>query len=90
MVFDDSERAGQQRGHGAVRAGNLAVFNCLFGNQLVLLDVENKDRMTPLDVSCTRMRAEFNYGLVSRHIRYSLSLSLSLLFLSSKQLIIVH
>jgi ankyrin repeat protein len=51
MILNAQDSNGDTALHCAVRAGNLAVFNCLFRNRQVRLDVANKDGITPLDLS---------------------------------------
>ncbi|WVZ50909.1 hypothetical protein U9M48_002115 [Paspalum notatum var. saurae] len=61
-ILNAQDKDGQTALHGAVRAGNVAVFNCLFRNRQVRLDVANKDGMTPLDLSWNMLAARFGYG----------------------------
>ncbi|CAD6338121.1 unnamed protein product [Miscanthus lutarioriparius] len=51
MILNAQDNNGDTALHGAVRDGNLAVFNTLLRNPRVRLDMTNKDGMTPLDLS---------------------------------------
>ncbi|KAG2563310.1 hypothetical protein PVAP13_8KG328108 [Panicum virgatum] len=50
-ILNAQDKNGDTALHAAVRAGDVALFNCLFRNRLVRLDLANKDGMTPLDLS---------------------------------------
>ncbi|XP_066373077.1 uncharacterized protein [Miscanthus floridulus] len=68
MILNAQDNNGDTALHGAVRNGNLAVFNCLLRNPRVRLDVTNKDGMTPLDLSWSMTpSAILYYGLVSKY-----------------------
>ncbi|EER87702.2 hypothetical protein SORBI_3010G004800 [Sorghum bicolor] len=66
MILNAQDSNGDTPLHAAVRAGNLAVFSCLFRNRQVRLDVANQDGMTPVDLSYTRIPPRFNYSLNPR------------------------
>lgn len=51
--------------HRAVDIGDIDVFNCLLMNPRVRLDVANKEAMTPVDLSITKIPSHFHYALVS-------------------------
>jgi ankyrin repeat protein len=67
MILNAQDSNGDTALHGAVRDGNLAIFNCLFRNREVRLDVVNKDGMAPLDLSWTMIPSGITYAFVSRH-----------------------
>jgi hypothetical protein len=50
-ILNAQDKKGDTALHKAVRAVNLAAFNCLFRNRQVRLDVRNKESLTPLDIS---------------------------------------
>jgi ankyrin repeat protein len=64
--------------HHAVDVGEIDVFNCLLENPRVRLDVANKEAMTPVDLSITKISSQFHYTLVSNKLLTPcISLSLS-------------
>jgi ankyrin repeat protein len=64
-ILNAQDNDGDTALHKAVRAGNLAAFNCLIRNRQVRLDVPNNEALTPLDLSrCMLPPGEFYYTMV--------------------------
>jgi ankyrin repeat protein len=63
-ILNAQDNDGDTALHKAVRAGNLAVFNCLFRNRQVRLDVPNKEALTPLDLSWGMLPPGISYKMV--------------------------
>ncbi|CAL5034052.1 unnamed protein product [Urochloa decumbens] len=72
-ILNAQENNGDTALHSSVRAGNVAVFNCLLRNPQVRLDLANMDGMTPLDLSWSMIPSGFYYPLnPGRILRLSL------------------
>ncbi|CAD6338127.1 unnamed protein product [Miscanthus lutarioriparius] len=74
MILNAQDNNGDTALHGAVRYGNLAVFNCLLRNPRVRLDVTNKDGMTPLDLSWSMTPSAILYYVLNPRSVVRLSL----------------
>jgi ankyrin repeat protein len=68
-ILNVQDNNGDTALHGAVRAGNLEVFNYLLRDRHVRLDVTNKDGMTPLDLARSKIPPGFNFKLVSTSLQ---------------------
>ncbi|CAL5029022.1 unnamed protein product [Urochloa decumbens] len=72
-ILNAQDNHGDTALHSSVRAGNVAVFNCLLRNPQVRLDLANMDGMTPLDLSWSMIPSGFYYPLnPGRIVRLSL------------------
>ncbi|KAL6861383.1 hypothetical protein ACP4OV_017083 [Aristida adscensionis] len=70
-VLNMQDKNGDTALHRAVHVGNLDFFNCLIRNRLVRLDIPNKDELTPLDLSWSKIPPTFYYKWNPRHAIHS-------------------
>ncbi|KAL6606401.1 hypothetical protein ACP70R_042054 [Stipagrostis hirtigluma subsp. patula] len=68
-VLNVQDNEGDTALHRAVDVGNLGVFNCLIRNHHVRLNIQNKEGLTPLDLSwCKLPSSWFYYDLNPRSL----------------------
>ena len=64
-VLNVQDSNGDTALHHAINVGNQVVFNCLIRNPKVDLSIPNKDDLTPLDLSWSKIRRSLLYQSVS-------------------------